>query len=133
MDIGPLEFFPPQALRSFTSLGSTRLYALVSRDSAAAAPVVVYIGKSIELAGGGIEKGHLALVRWRCHGRDLAKLMACESAQEFSDAELVAIEARLVATLKPELNEERAANEAEPPWWRALLDFHPDTPEGTHR
>lgn len=128
-DIGPLEFFPPQALRSFTSLGSTRLYALVARDDIGSFPVV-YIGKSIELAGGGLDKSHHAVERWRCFGRKLENLLVCESRQQYSDAELVAIEARLVAMLKPELNEERAANESSP-WWSAFFSFSRNSPEGT--
>ena len=128
--IGPLEFFPPQALRSFTSLGSTRLYALVARDDAAGQPAVVYIGKSIELTGAGIDKHHHAVARWRCFGRSMDLLMACECAQEFGDAELVAIEARLVARFQPELNEEKAANEVEP-WWSAYFTLSHNSPEGT--
>lgn len=127
--IGPLEFFPPQPLRSFSSLGSTRLYALVARDDLLSYPVV-YVGKSIELAGGGIGKAHHAVAEWRCQGRKLELLMACESVRSFSDAELVAMEARLLAMLKPELNEERAANEASP-WWSAFFTFTPNSPEGT--
>lgn len=130
MFIGPLEFFQPQALRTFTSLGSQRLYALVKRDEATAEPVVAYIGKSIELNGGGIDKSHHAVSRWRCFGRSLEQLMVCESAQEYSDAELVAIECRLLARFKPELNEERAANETDT-WWSAFFSFHRDSPEGS--
>lgn len=130
-NIGPLEFFPPQLLRHFNSMGSTRLYALVARDSAATEPTVVYLGKSIELAGGGIDKKHHAVARWRCFGRSLENLMACETVREFEDAELVAIESRLVAQWKPELNEEKAANETEP-WWVGLLKpHHYNSPEGS--
>jgi hypothetical protein len=129
--IGPLEFFPPQALRSFSSLGSKHLYALVARDSATGgSPPVVYIGKSIELCGGGIARSHHAVARWRCFGRSLDNLMVCESAQEYDDAALVAIEARLVAMLKPELNGEPAANDVSP-WWSAFFSFSHNTPEGT--
>lgn len=131
IQLGPLEFFPPQQIRFFTSLGSTRLYALVARDGAATEPTVVYLGKSIELAGGGIDKHHHAVARWRCFGRRLETLMACETVREFTDSELVAIEARLLAQWKPELNEERAANESEP-WWHGLFSFHPhNSPEGS--
>lgn len=129
-NIGPLEFFPPQALRCFRSLGDTRLYALVAHTPGDAEPKVVYLGKSIELAGGGIDRKHHAVARWRCFGRSLDQLMACESAMEFGDAELAAIEARLVARFKPELNEEKAANESET-WWQGLLDLIHHTPEGT--
>jgi len=128
-DIGPLEFFPPQPLRSFSSLGSKRLYALVALDDIRSYPVV-YIGKSIELAGGGIGKSHHAVARWRCFGRKLENLLVCESALEYDDAALAAIEARLIAMLKPGLNEERAANEAAP-WWNGLFTLSPNTPEGT--
>jgi hypothetical protein len=128
-EIGPLEFFPPQPLRSFSSLGSKRLYALVALDDIRSYPVV-YIGKSIELAGGGIDKRHHAVARWRCFGRKLENLLVCESVLEYDDAALAAIEARLVAMLKPGLNEERAANEASP-WWSGLFTLAPHTPEGT--
>ena len=128
-DIGPLEFFPPQVLRSFSSLGSSRLYALVVRDDIRSYPVV-YLGKNIELAGGGIGKTHHAVAHWRCLGRKLDLLMACESVKAYSDAELVAWEARLIAMLSPELNEERAANESRA-WWSAFFSFSHNTPEGT--
>ncbi len=126
INIGSLEFFPPLALRRFTSVGSTRLYALVTRNGPD--HTVVYIGKSIELAGGGIAKTHHAVQSWRCFGRKVDELFACESAEEFDDAELVYQEVRLVAQLRPELNAQRAANDPEP-WWASL--FHLGRPEGS--
>ena len=130
ISIGSLDFFPPQDLQVFNSLGSTRLYVLVARNELIGAPSAVYVGKSIELAGGGVALSHHAVQRWRCFGRRLEELRVCESVRQFTDRELVSHEARLIALLMPELNEERAANEADS-WWTAFFGFSHNTPEGT--